>query len=101
MLADLVSHRPLMPLLARLPSKVNQLPFTTSLSSAALRLFFVQTDHHPEMPLGKIDRIDGRLGDSRNIQYFILRAINRLNHFFAWQIVKHDYLPYIYGCIYT
>src|SRR5207247_11232059 len=89
MLPDLVSHGPLMPLLGRLSSKVNQPTFSSPLGATPLWLLLVQADHHSQMTLGKIDRVYGRPRKSGGIQQFVHEAINRLNDLVSWQIVEH------------
>src|SRR5689334_8618114 len=96
MLADLVSHGPLMPLLGRLASKVNELTFSSTLCPTPLWLLFVQAHNHSQMALSKIDRINGRLGNAGRIQQLVHETIDRLNHLVSRQIVEHGALPHVY-----
>jgi len=92
-LADLVGHRPLVALLARLGAEEDLLAARGALRPAALPLAPVEADDHAQVALGDADRIDRRRRHAGRLQQLLDHAIDGFVDLFARQLFGHDGLP--------
>jgi hypothetical protein len=95
-LADLVCHRPLMPLFRRLRTQIDLLAALGTLGPAALLLALVEADHHAQMPLRQVNGVDRRRLHPRGVEQLLHHLVHDGDDVFAQQVVVHgDTFAYV------